>query len=88
MTWIVSAMATLFLIYWAIFPEYIIEVCGFYFMPNKYYVNAFTNWLGVTIVTETLIVIGLSLSYSHDRESYLTLQDRYTRLKQPPVERR
>ena len=80
MTWIVSALATIFFIVWAIAPDYIMKEQGLYFLPNKYYVNAFTNWLGVTIVVENLIVIGMSLSYSYDRESYLTMQDKFTKL--------
>ena len=83
MTWIVSAAFGIIFCIWAITPDAVLNDMGIYYLPQRYYINGFASWFGVSVLAFELIAIGLSLSSSHDRDSYLTMQDKFTKLRAP-----
>ena len=68
---------------WAWAPDSVLNGFGWYYWPNKYYVVAIPNWIGVTALCYFICQDALNLLKSHPRHSYFTLQDKFTKLTQP-----
>ena len=49
--WVASSIAGLLLTVWCFVPEEVLdEKLGFIHFPNRYYILAIANWLGVSLV--------------------------------------
>ena len=83
MFWALTAVFLLVYTVWALTPDSILNEFGIYYLPNRYYINAFANWIGVTVCCITAGLDAYGLMTSHPRESYLTMQDKFTRLMPP-----
>lgn len=78
--WILSALFTILFTVWAWTPDSVLNGLGIYYLPNKYYVLALPNWLFVTALCYHFTQDAFCLMKSHPRQSYFTLQDRFTKL--------
>jgi hypothetical protein len=83
--WVVTALLGVVVTVWAFVPEKVLEeklrIISF---PNRYYVLAFANWLGVTCLYIEFIFYGISMMTCHPNDSYFTMIDRHTRLGPAP----
>jgi hypothetical protein len=59
---------------------------GIYYIPNKYYAIAFPLWIAVTMFTVLQLYVAVCMLYTPDIQSYDTLQDKFSILKNPNVE--
>lgn len=83
--WVVTALLGVIVTCWAFFPEHVLEQkLSFFQFPNRYYVLAFANWFGVSLVYITLIFYGTSLMVSKSKNSYFSMVDRHTKLLPAP----
>jgi hypothetical protein len=83
MAWAVSALFLFAYTVWAWTPDRILNDFGICYLPNRYYINAWANWLGVTMCCVTAGLDAWGLITSHPRDSYLSMQDRFTKLMPP-----
>ena len=54
-------------------------------MPLKYYAIAIPLWLAVTMFFSLFLYVGVCMIFTPDIESFETLQDRFSILKNPKV---
>ena len=83
--WVATTMLGVFITLWAFVPEEVLEeklrIIQF---PNRYYLLAVANWIGMTILYSEIMFYAISMMRAHPKESYFTLVDRHTRLMPPP----
>jgi len=83
MMWLFTALLSIVYTIWVFVPDQILEDLGIGYIPNKYYLLALANWLGVTYYVGHGTLYCLSMMQCHTPDSYFTMQDRHTRLNQP-----
>ena len=85
MEWVATTILGVLLTMWAFVPEEVLEeklrIVQF---PNRYYILALGNWLGVTLVYLEVLFYAFSMMHTHPKDSYLTMIDRHTRLFPAP----
>lgn len=81
--WLLSAVFIAVYTIWAWTPDSVLNDLGWYYWPNKYYVIAVPNWIGMTAFCYMVGQDALNLAKSHPRHDYFTLQDKFTKLMQP-----
>ena len=85
MEWVATTILAVLLTVWAFVPEAVLqEKIRFIQFPNRYYLLAVGNWLGVTLLYGEIMFHAVSMMKTHPRESYLTLVDKHTRLLAAP----
>lgn len=82
-SWVVSALITVAYTIFMWVPESILHSWGLHYFPSKYWTIAIPNWIGVTAIVYHCVIDSFQLIQSHPRESYYTLQDRFTKLMHP-----
>lgn len=70
--------------FWAWMPDKILNMVGIEYIPNRYWVLAWSNQFFAAWWTATLTLHCGSLMKCHERDSYLTMEDKYTRQLRPP----
>ena len=83
--WLITTIATILFTVWAFVPEYLFnEQFKLYpHFPDRYYMLALGNWLGVFLCVYHITLHCVSFIKSHPRDSYLTMVDKYTTLRNP-----
>ena len=71
--WVLSSILALAFTCWAIVPDEMINKLGIYYIPDKYYLLAFANWLGVTIWIAHFTIYGFNMMMCHPLNSYFTM---------------
>lgn len=83
--WVLTTALGVLITVWAFVPEEVLEeklrIIQF---PNRYYLLALGNWIGVTILYGEIMFYAISMMRAHPRQSYLTLIDKHTRLVGAP----
>ena len=83
--WVASAILGILLTVWAFVPEeFLHEKLQAIQFPDRYYILAVGNWLGVTLVYQAVLVHGVTMMAAHPRDSYFTMIDKHTRLYPAP----
>lgn len=85
-SWNLSAIVFILYLIWAFVPDSILNEFGIYYIPDKYYAIAFPLWLAVTIMTVFNMYVAICIYSTPNIESYDTLQDKHTILKNPVIE--
>ena len=65
--WLLSAVFIVIYTVWAWTPTSVLNDFGWYYMPNKYYVIAVPNWIGVTALSYLMGIDAMCLIKSHPR---------------------
>ena len=81
--WVVTAIFTILYTVYAWTPDSVLNSWGLTYLPNKYYLIAIPNWIGTSYICANLAHDAVCLIKSHPRQSYFTLQDRFTKLSHP-----
>ena len=84
-SWILSAIVFIVYIIWAFVPDHILSSYGIVYIPDKYYAIAAPLWVAVTMFFSLQLYVSLCMIYTPDIESYDTLQDKFSILKNPKV---
>ena len=84
-SWILSAIVFIVYIIWAFVPDQILRDYGIVYIPDKYYAIAFPLWIAVTLFFALQLYVAVCMIYTPDIESYDTLQDKFSILKNPKV---
>lgn len=85
-SWNLSAFVFVIYMIWAFVPNKILNEYGIYYIPNKYYAIAFPLWVAVTLFTVLQLYVAVCMFYTPDIQSYDTLQDKFSILKNPNIE--
>ena len=85
-SWNLSALVFILYLVWAFVPDRILHNFGIYYFPNKYYSIAFPLWFAVTVFTVLQLYVTICMYATPSLESYETLQDKHTILKNPNIE--
>mmetsp|Transcript_4506 Transcript_4506/g.6779 ORF Transcript_4506/g.6779 Transcript_4506/m.6779 type:complete len:147 (-) Transcript_4506:295-735(-) len=85
-SWNLSALVFVLYMIWAFVPDGILNEFGIYFFPDKYYAIAFPLWISVSAFTFLQLYVTVCQLKTPSLESYDTLQDRHTILKNPHAE--
>jgi len=86
-SWNLSALAFVVYMIWAFVPDRVLNDFGIYYIPDKYYAIAFPLWFAVTAFTILQLYVTICMWATPSIESYETLQDKHTILKNPNIER-
>jgi phosphatidylinositol glycan class P protein len=86
-SWNLSAIAFILYMIWAFVPDDVLRMFGIHFIPNKYYAIAFPLWIAVTMFTVLELYVCICMMATPSLESYETLQDKHTILKEPNFDR-
>ena len=80
--------AFVFIIYmiWAFVPDSILNEFGIFYFPDKYFAIAIPLWLIITAFFVLQLYVSVCMIFTPDIESFETLQDRFSILKNPKVE--
>ena len=83
--WLLTTVSSIVFTVWAFVPE---DLFNEHFklyphLPDRYYMLAVANWLGVAIVVYHISLHCVSMIKSHPRDSYFTMVDRHTTLRSP-----
>ena len=81
-----SAFVFVLYLIWAFVPHEILNNLGIYYIPDRYYAVAFPLWFAVTMFTSLQLYVAFCMFYTPNIESYDTLQDKFSILKDPKVE--
>ena len=81
--WVVTAIFTILYTVYAWTPDSVLNSWGLTYLPNKYYLIAIPNWIGTSYVCANMAHDAVCLIKSHPRQSYFTLQDKFTKLSHP-----
>ena len=74
MEWVISAIFGVLYTIWAFVPEEILESkLGIIQFPNRYWLLAFGNFIGITLIYGTLMTWGTAMMNTHEKESYFTM---------------
>ena len=85
MEWVATTVLGVLLTMWAFVPEEVLEEkLRFFQFPNRYYLLAVANWLGVTLFYAEVLFYAISMMKTHPKESYFTMIDKHTRLWPAP----
>ena len=84
-SWILSAIAFIAYMIWAFIPNSVLIGYGIYYIPDKYYAIAVPLWFAVTMFTVLQLYVSVCMVYTPNVESYETLQDKFSILKNPKV---
>ena len=71
---------------WAFVPASVLKEFGIHYIPDKYYAIAVPLWGAVTVLFVLQMYIACCIYATPDLESYATLQDKHTILKNPVIE--
>ena len=85
-SWNLSAIVFILYMIWAFVPDSTLNEFGIYYIPDKYYSIAFPLWFGVSLFTILQFYVCICIYSTPSIESYETLQDRHTILKNPIIE--
>jgi len=85
-SWNLSAIVFIMYLIWAFVPDTILNDFGIYYIPDKYYAIAIPLWFAVSLFTILQLYVTICMYYTPSLESYETLQDRHTILKNPTIE--
>lgn len=85
-SWNLSAIVFIIYMIWAFVPNDVLNSFGIYYIPDKYYAIAIPLWFAVTIFTILQLYVTICIYSTPSTESYETLQDRHTILKNPNIE--
>ena len=83
--WLLTTASSIVFTIWAFVPEDLFNEHFKLFphFPDRYYMLAFANWLGVFICVYHISLHCVSMIKSHPRDSYSTIIDRHTTLRSP-----
>ena len=85
MEWVISAILGLLFTIWAFVPEEILaSKLGIIQFPNRYWILAMGNFIGMSFLWFTLVIWGTAMMNTNSKESYFTMQDRHTKLYPAP----
>lgn len=68
---------------WAFVPEKVLNDFGIYQIPDRYYSIAIPLWFCVTVLFTLQLYVSVCMWSTPNIESYETLQDKHTILKNP-----
>ena len=85
-SWNLSAIVFILYLIWAFVPDKVLNSFGIHYIPDKYYAIAFPLWFAVTIFTLLQLYVTICMYSTPNIESYDTLQDKHTILKNPIIE--
>mmetsp|Transcript_1623 Transcript_1623/g.2873 ORF Transcript_1623/g.2873 Transcript_1623/m.2873 type:complete len:204 (+) Transcript_1623:693-1304(+) len=85
-SWNLSAFVFVIYMIWAFVPDEVLNRFGIYYIPNKYYAVAIPLWLAVTMFTSLQLYMTVCMYSTPSIDSYETLQDKHTILKDPHIE--
>ena len=85
-SWNLSAIVFIIYMIWAFVPNDVLNSFGIYYIPDKYYAIAIPLWFAVTLFTILQLYVTICIYATPSPESYDTLQDRHTILKNPNIE--
>jgi phosphatidylinositol glycan class P protein len=85
-SWNLSAIVFIIYIIWAFVPAPVLQSFGIFYIPDQYYAIALPLWLAVTVVTVLQLYVAFCMFATPEIESYATLQDKHTILKNPVLE--
>jgi hypothetical protein len=85
-SWNLSAIVFIIYMIWAFVPDSILNSFGIYYIPDKYYAIAIPLWFAVTLFTALQLYVTICMYCTPSIESYETLQDKHTILKNPTIE--
>jgi phosphatidylinositol glycan class P protein len=82
-SWNLSAFVFWVYLIWAFVPDRTLELLGVNvnYIPNKYYAIAVPLWFAVTLFTALQLYVSICMWSTPPIDSYETLQDRHTILK-------
>lgn len=85
MEWVITSILGVFVTVWVFVPEEVLEEkLGIIQFPNRYYILALGNFIGVTVMYWTVMTWATCMMQTHSKDSYFTMQDRHTRLGPAP----
>lgn len=85
-SWNLSAIVFVIYMVWAFVPNEVLNEFGIYYIPDKYYAIAIPLWLAVTLFTVLQLYVTVCIYATPSLDSYETLQDKHTILKNPNIE--
>lgn len=85
-SWNLSAFVFILYLIWAFVPDKVLNSFGIHYIPDKYYAIAFPLWFAVTLFTLLQLYVTICMYSTPSIESYDTLQDKHTILKNPIIE--
>lgn len=86
-SWNLSTLCFLIYMIWAFVPEHVLNHLGIYYIPNRYYAIAIPLWFCVTVIFILQLYVSVCMWATPNIESYDTLQDKHTILKNPIIEK-
>ena len=84
--WNLSALVFILYLVWAFVPDKILNELGIYYIPDKYYAIAIPLWFAVSLFYALQMYVTFCMYSTPSIESYETLQDKHTILKNPNIE--
>lgn len=85
-SWNLSAIVFILYMIWAFVPASVLNEFGIHYIPDKYYAIAVPLWFAVTVIFVLQMYVACCIYATPDIESYATLQDKHTILKNPVIE--
>lgn len=85
-SWNLSAIVFVIYMVWAFVPNEVLNEFGIYYIPDKYYAIAIPLWFAVTLFTVLQLYVTICIYATPSLDSYETLQDKHTILKNPNIE--
>jgi hypothetical protein len=82
--WVLTTGIAVASTFWTFMPDKILRMCGIDYIPNRYWLLAWSNQFEATWWTLTLVLHCGSVLKCHSRDSYFTMEDRYSRNGKPP----
>lgn len=81
--WNLTSILYMIFLVWAWVPQHVLEDIGIRHIPSKYFALGFPVWICGTIFVLIQAYNAAGMYLSHDRDSYLTMQDKGTILAHP-----
>jgi hypothetical protein len=81
--WILTSFSFIAYLLWAFLPDTILNRFGIYYIPNKYFAIAVPTWIGMSTWLMIMAYVAYSMSHTHSKSSYFTMQDRHSALAHP-----
>jgi PIG-P len=81
--WILTAFGYIAYQLWAYLPDNILNHFGIYYIPSKYFALAVPAWIGMSFWLMVMAYVSYSMSHTHSKSSYFTMQDRHSALAHP-----
>lgn len=82
-SWNLSTVCFIIYMIWAFVPENVLNDFGIYQVPDRYYAIALPLWLCATVLFALQLYVSVCMWSTPNIESYETLQDKHTILKNP-----